>query len=181
MRNYNDTYSNPTKYEIGRDDFDNEILSHTVFEPNKTVFEVGCGNGRFLKKLITMYPSLELCGLDTSQNGIDVCSMKLSGEFICDDILRYDPILQYDYVMCFNTLEHFTNPEDVLSKIVELTKPNGTVYLTIPNIDTDTCKDHVQWWSVESFSEFVSDYFDVKSCELIDNDQNILLHGILGQ
>jgi 2-polyprenyl-3-methyl-5-hydroxy-6-metoxy-1,4-benzoquinol methylase len=175
MENYVDTYSDPSEYEVGRDSFDRAILENIDLPVGATLLEIGCGNGRFLKLLGPKYPGILLSGLDSSYTGIETCQSLLTGDFICADILNYSTHTKYDIVMCFNTLEHFQSPSDVLRKIKELTCRDGQIILTVPNKATDRCADHLHFWDVKSFTALCSEFFSVDECYLIDNDQNIIL------
>jgi SAM-dependent methyltransferase len=174
MDNYVDTYSDPSVYETGRHEFDDEILT-MPFQPGNTLIEIGCGNGRFLKKLQAKYPTLKISGLDSSQTGIDACRQVLDGNFICGDITRYEISDKYDYVLCFNTLEHFRNPNLVMRKLKELCHNASILYLTVPNADLDLCDDHMCFWNQEQFKAFAFNYFPRLHCFPFDQNQNLFL------
>lgn len=41
---------------------------------------------------------------------------------------------EFDLVLCFETVEHFSQPELLISELGRVTKPGGTMILTTPNI-----------------------------------------------
>ena len=164
-------------YDTGRGGFDSEILSNIELSDYADIIEVGCGNGRFLKELIKAYPTAAVTGLDASPYGIDDCKEEIKGDFICADILRYEPRRQYDAVMCFNTIEHFQNKHIIIHKLKELLRPGGFLILTVPNAEMDLCENHYNFWNVHTFEKFLEYQILVTQCFLIDDNQNILLTG----
>lgn len=167
-----DTYSDKRSrdsYNIGRNEFDSAILEHVKLSDNSTVLEVGCGDGRFIRNLIKTNHTLIITGLDASAAGINCCK-DIGCDLICSDILNYDPNKKYDYVLCFQTLEHFSSPDEVIEKLKSLGK---NIIVSVPNKEMDKCTDHIQFWDVSEFELYMNTYINGKAI-LIDSNQNIL-------
>lgn len=165
-----DTYSseeNRKQYSLYRDAFDYEILKN-IPELSGSIIEIGCGDGRFIKKLSKHFPDLSITGLDYSTDGIDICKKEIKGNFIASDVMQFEG--QFDYVLCFQTLEHFENPDEVVTKMLTLGK---RLIISVPNKDYDRCQDHLQFWTVEEFEQYMNQFIYGHAI-LIDGDQNIL-------
>lgn len=164
-----------TTYEVGRHEFDNAILQN--IEVKGSIMEVGCGNGRFLDKLQMTNPKVKIAGLDSSEAGIAVCRQRVQGEFVCADIQTYATDARYDFVMCFNTIEHFLNPYLVIANMIRMLKPKGRLILTVPNADMDRCQDHRWFWNHRELSMLMGQYFNFFTVQMIDGKQNLLAKG----
>jgi len=167
-----DTYSDQASrdsYNIGRNEFDSAILEHVKIPNNSTVLEVGCGDGRFIRNLTKVNNTLKITGLDASDAGI-YCCKDIGCDLICCDILSYSVTDKYDYVLCFQTLEHFSNPDEVVEKLKSLGK---NIIISVPNKELDKCTEHLQFWDVTEFEKYMNTYINGKAI-LIDSNQNIL-------
>ncbi len=91
---------------------------------------------------------------DSSASASQICSyhqcdlnLPISGTR--DDLL--------DFALCFETLEHLTNPYVCLSEIKRILKKEGVLYLSIPH---DSCTHNTIYpgllYPVENFKEFLS-------------------------
>lgn len=100
---------------------------------NKRVLDVGCGNGLILKELVKQN---EVHGIDVSTKllrqakkiGIKTlyCNLDKKG------ILPYKKH-HFDTILLFEVFEHVFSPKSLLEKCFRVLKPNGTIYMTIPN------------------------------------------------
>lgn len=46
---------------------------------------------------------------------------------------EHDPELPYDTVLCYDVLEHLYDPSAVLRRLAAITRPGGTLQISIPN------------------------------------------------
>ena len=101
----------------------------------KHCLDIGPGTGRwlqFLKKQSASY----LGAIDISQESLDRC------EILCDKTQKADVENEpcdyesdyFDIVISFMILEHLRDPENYISEIARVTKNNGIILMTIPNI-----------------------------------------------
>jgi SAM-dependent methyltransferase len=95
------------------------------------VLEVGCGAGFLLSEV----PSDQRSGVDLSEEllakararlGPAVSLQKANAEELPFEACRFDR------VFCSEVLEHVLHPDQVVSEIVRVTKPDGRIVLTIP-------------------------------------------------
>jgi 2-polyprenyl-3-methyl-5-hydroxy-6-metoxy-1,4-benzoquinol methylase len=104
--------------------------------PEAAVLELGCGaggTGALALKAgkaatwvgIEMFEpmALEARGVLTTVHVGDVETM----------VLPYAPAT-FDVLVCSEVLEHLTNPDATLRRLVELVKPGGRIYASVPNV-----------------------------------------------
>jgi SAM-dependent methyltransferase len=97
------------------------------------IVDVGCGYGpifqRLPKDLNNTFIGFDGANIDTN---FEYHKADLSYDFFANDLSR-----KADYVFCFETLEHLTNPYHCLIEIKKLLKEDGILYLSIPNRKTE--------------------------------------------
>lgn len=78
---------------------------------------------------------------DVSHRMGEVCRQRLRDANFTDfewcAVVDYDfqfPSEEFDAVLCFETVEHFDDPERLIGELARVTKPGGTVLITTPNV-----------------------------------------------
>lgn len=113
-----------------------------IFPVQGTVLDLGCGTGGYAYALAQM--NYQVQGIDFDQGMIDIARRKnanldLSISFKQGNMLELDEIDTYDGIYCIgNTLVHLNNHNEifeVLGKIYDALKPEGTFILQIVNYD----------------------------------------------
>lgn len=100
---------------------------------NKTVKDIGCGSGAVLKKINEKSKFKKMYGTDISKfsqsfikkNGITPIQLDLT---ILEDL---DKLPKTDYTLALEILEHLSNSEEVLLKLLDSTK--DTLIFSLPN------------------------------------------------
>jgi len=93
----------------------------------KSVLDVGCGQGSFLKELQTEFPDIRAHGIDISRTAVELARKRMpDGQFYVVDITEtfLDDIC--DLVVCSEVLEHI--PDDLLA-LQNLKKMTGKYLL----------------------------------------------------
>jgi 2-polyprenyl-3-methyl-5-hydroxy-6-metoxy-1,4-benzoquinol methylase len=154
-----------------RDKFD--IFDNYVFSNNKTILDIGCGSGYFLKfgqnRGWTCYgiePSKQAANY-AKNNGINVINEKFKKELFQENI--------FNVIHMNQVLEHIPYPEDTLNDIFALLKDDGIVSITVPN-DFSPLQNllvenlnYKQWWVSPPFH---LNYFTVDSLETLLKKHN---------
>ena len=111
------------------------LLDHIL--PFSTILELGSASGEMTHFLqVTL-----LCEVYIVQKN-PVSSreaIKYAKEGICDNILSLSWVdkfsqIKFYYVLFSNVLEHITDPDLVLEKVIHLLKDSGTILVSVPNI-----------------------------------------------
>jgi 2-polyprenyl-3-methyl-5-hydroxy-6-metoxy-1,4-benzoquinol methylase len=108
-----------------------------------TLLEIGSAPGEFLATIGLKF-GYDVHGVEYSQSGVEVnrahfekCGLPPEniqlGDFFDDAFLETNRG-RYDMVLSRGFIEHFTDPEAVIDRHVELLKPGGTLIITIPHL-----------------------------------------------
>jgi len=92
------------------------------------VLEVGCGKGRFLRRLANDFPNVTLSGLDVSEKMLS--SLPLSVTPLKGSLLDIPcPTNFYDFVFCVEALEHAVNIAGAIRELCRIVAPNGMLVI----------------------------------------------------
>lgn len=103
----------------------------------RAVLDVGCGTGVFGRDLLAARPNLEMWGIDPEPAVASLAEQNLS-RFVCGffpaDLTQASERPRFDCVTFNDSLEHFVDPWDVLTRTRDVLSPTGVVIASIPNI-----------------------------------------------
>ena len=100
---------------------------------NKSILDVGCGEGHFLASVAKHLPHKKLVGIDVSTPHLAKCHPNI--DFKLNDIINFSLDHQFDVVFSDNVIEHIA-PSDLsmhLASVRSALKPDGTFILIMPN------------------------------------------------
>ncbi len=131
----------------------------------KTILDIGCGMGGFIQ--VAKRKKWEAEGVEFNKQAVS--SLKKKGFKIYQDYLenvKFDK--KFSCVSMWNLFEHLDNPKSMLRNIKKILKPNGLVFVLVPNINglvnTILRKDavafagntHLNFFSVQTLNKFFS-------------------------
>lgn len=105
------------------------------------LLDVGCGLGFFLKKM-REFGSWEAFGCEISPEGAGYARDTLGLPNIFNGRLEDGPFKErsFDLVTLWDVLEHIPDPDPLLSRVRELLKPGGMVFIHTPNVQLQLWK-----------------------------------------
>jgi 2-polyprenyl-3-methyl-5-hydroxy-6-metoxy-1,4-benzoquinol methylase len=110
------------------------------------VLDVGCGDGNFLFNLREVYPTIDLHGLDVNidaaERNLIHCNVKLWK----GDLAGFSPGTLFDIINCSQILEHLEDPTDLIRIFDKFLKPDGIVFIDVPNIQSRSFKYFRSYW-----------------------------------
>lgn len=110
------------------------------------VLEIGFGDGSFLEALARK--GWDAYGIDISDEALEMARSKVGLSVMKGELLDCGMEESFfDVVVMRHVLEHITNPGETLVEIRRILKQNGTVYITVPNIDSiEACIAGDKWF-----------------------------------
>lgn len=112
-----------------------------ILTPNseKNFIEVGCGGGKWLVYSKKRF-AFNVSGIDFSSEGCKLAqraaeTANIKANIFCGDFFSFDfRRKKFDVVFSDGFLEHFSDPQFVLSELDRLVKPGGLLITIIPNL-----------------------------------------------
>lgn len=174
--------TNPVSRTLVRN-FMQQILNTVKETGSKDVFEVGCGEGHILG-LLAIH-GLKPRGCDISESSLAVASQEIEQRSLTipvqnKDIYTLSPEQDScDTVVCCEVLEHLTDPDKALDKLLSITKkdlivsvPREPIWCLLNIVRgkyleaLGNTPGHYQHWSKKSFTQLIeakADIISVKS------------------
>ena len=137
---YDARYDNTQTYSPQFEQYVNGLVAHLVNERGvrgKTVVEVGCGKGDFIRRLVE-YPGAEISaiGFDPTYVGPEVSHggrLRFERNFYDEDAAS----VPADVVICRHVIEHVPKPLDLLRAVrrAVASRPNALVCFETPSVE----------------------------------------------
>lgn len=110
-------------------------------DSGKKLIEVGCARSAVLP-LFAKEMGFQVAGLDYSPNGCEQTRLILQREGVVGEVYNCDIfsipddlIEQFDVVVSFGLIEHFSDTKRVVAALSKLLKPGGLMFTNIPNMN----------------------------------------------
>lgn len=110
------------------------------------LFDLGAGWGHFM--LAGKELGYDVYGVEISEQPYLYCvnDLKLPVDHI--DFFEMDEAKKFDLITMWDVLEHIDKADEFLAKCAKLTKPNGYLFLQVPQIDSYFAKRHKDNWKM---------------------------------
>ncbi|MGQ9769637.1 MAG: class I SAM-dependent methyltransferase [Thermogutta sp.] len=112
-------------------------VRHILCRPGIKILDVGCGNhSPSLTK--RFYPQCHYTGLDRDRWNRDEDDDALMDEFYTIDLEKPHELIRipndnYDIIFCSHVLEHVTQPQAVLERLIPKLRAGGAIYIEVPS------------------------------------------------
>lgn len=116
-----------------------------TYLPNGRVLDIGCGSGIYLSQLKAL--GWAVSGIEISSKAAAVAKAQYGIDVFCGqptDAPFEDE--SFDHIHINHALEHFPDPFSVLKKVKTLLKPNGTLYIEVPNVESQGAAAAGPYW-----------------------------------
>lgn len=112
-------------------------VRHILCRPGIKILDVGCGNhSPSLTK--RYYPQCHYAGLDHDRWNRDEDDDALMDEFYAIDLEKPHELIRipndnFDIIFCSHVLEHVTQPQAVLKRLIPKLRTGGAIYIEVPS------------------------------------------------
>jgi 2-polyprenyl-3-methyl-5-hydroxy-6-metoxy-1,4-benzoquinol methylase len=138
-RNYSNTLDNIAQVFSEDAGFEQTLMKYKILEIEKfckgmSMLDIGCGVGAITKALCPRFNNVT--GIDGSEIKIEKAKKHNSASnitYICTLFEKFDPNMQFDFIVAANVLEHVDNPQYFLKKIRTWLASRGRIVITVPN------------------------------------------------
>lgn len=105
-----------------------------LLSKTKKILDIGCGGGVLIKKLKTMFPELELYGVEPNVDYSELARRRSGAEEIKTSYFSrklFD--LKFDGIVSSDVMEHVDNPREFLRDIKHSLKVRGFLFIEVPS------------------------------------------------
>ena len=111
------------------------ILSRCSLD-KKNVLDIGCGGGILSEELCKQ--GAKVTGIDSSSKSISIAKQHAEQnnydiKYINKSIFEITDLGIYDFIICFEMIEHINEPNDLIKKIKELSSKRSGLFLSTIN------------------------------------------------
>lgn len=133
--------------------------------PRGQMLEIGCGDGDFL--VLAEREGWQVTGVEYAAAASDRARKRLKqGEVRCGELSDAKLAAeQFDLCVISDVVEHVRSPRDFLQEIHRVLKPNGTLFIATPSIDSWSARIMQQKW-MEFKAEHLT-YFDRQNLQTL--------------
>ncbi len=166
-------YGNSYKNGINDIPFTRKALLYKKELKNKSILEVGCGQGSFLISVSKSFKTKKLTGLDVSLPPLDVINSFPNINFIETNITDFNLNEKYDIVYSNHVLEHMA-PLDLdshLNSLKKILNPGGKLIVNMPNrlFGPSDVSRIIDFSYTNKFPAIGSHFFESTYEEIIEN------------
>lgn len=105
------------------------------FKEGGSALEMGCYKGEFTKKILNYFSKITV--IEGSSDLVKDAKENIQNDdkvsFVNTMFEDWIPSEKYDSIFLLHTLEHLDNPIEILKKIKSAIKPDGYLFLVVPN------------------------------------------------
>jgi SAM-dependent methyltransferase len=132
----------------------------------KSLLDVGCGNGEFLREVNRVIPEVSLAGADISQAVIKQNRTRMPDmEFLTLDLDNASLPKKFDVVVCMEVVEHCADYRKAIKRLAEMT--DKRLFITVPCgplFEIDRRVGHTRHFTAEEIENALKDsgFKDIK-------------------
>ena len=150
-------------------------LINSFNTPTKTILDVGCGTGDFLK--VCQNHNWQVTAIEPNQDARKLAKEKLNST-ILDDLLKLNQENQFDIITLWHVLEHVPNLEEYIIQLKKLLKPTGRLIIAVPNHKSYDAQYYKNFWAAYDVPRHLW-HFSPKSIEMLFQKINLKLEKTL--
>ena len=128
-----ETKNDSNFWDQSRNRLFNSLISQEQQKKKKIDFlEIGCGTGNLIKSLLE-FSNLNITGTEIYLKGLFYAKKRIpSADFIQIDISKNILNKKFDFIVCFDVIEHIENDLKAISNISSMLKTKGKFIISVP-------------------------------------------------
>ena len=146
------------------------------------VMDLGCGTGHMLQAISDTWqhrgiePLPTLFGMDQARAAISQArNVVPHGHFTVGSIYQMSYLdASFDLVFSTETFEHLDQPNLALREATRICQPGGHIILTVPDGEQDDWEGHVNFWSMTTLHDFLSQTLHVDEIRRVDEGRVLM-------
>lgn len=144
------------------------IIREKVIEKRgvSDLLDIACGHGEFINKL-RKNVKINVDGIDISKTRVKFLIDQGISASVGKGEKTGKEDNSYDFVTCFECLEHVVDPVKVIEEIYRILRPSGYVIISVPYKKRCECDTHVRIFDENSVSVLVEKKFEIENIILI--------------
>jgi len=166
----NDACNRNDEYEEQSSQHLSNIFKHCInpaFEKLGKMLDVGAGTGVLVN--VAKKFGWDATGIEFNKTAVEIGKKKFRINLIQGNLYeleKFFPEENFDLLSFYHVFEHIINPKSYLEYITKFLKPNGYMFVTVPNILSDDFIKQGDKWSYLHVPAHIS-YFNCKSLDEI--------------
>jgi len=141
------------------------------YTDGKRVLDLACGTGRGAQMMSQEGRAREVVACDIDPDAIRYAQLRYGNAnttFAVQDGLNFHPTQRFDVAVCFETIEHVSNPETLLQNLANILQPDGVLLVSTPiskcDVDPSPCNPyHKQEWGLLAFQQVIAQSFHIRN------------------
>jgi len=130
---WDEVYKNEFKHGKHRTDLERFEKVSGMIKDGTNVIDIGCGSGEFVQFLHERKKNCKITGIDFSKVAIDEAKKNYRDcEFFAGDVMSLSNFSDLDYAVCFETIEHLSEPSAFIDEVNKILKKDGIFFLSTP-------------------------------------------------
>ncbi|MDG5491078.1 class I SAM-dependent methyltransferase [Psychroserpens sp. SPM9] len=111
----------------------------------KTLLDIGCGTGDFLKT--AREDQWKVYGIEPNESARNIANQKVEQDVFDTNHLSQFETQTFDVITLWHVLEHLPDLEEYLTQIQRLLKPKGRLVIAVPNFKSYDAKYYQNFWA----------------------------------
>lgn len=152
-------YENASGEQVFRTEYQAEIVLGLDIPQNAKILDFGAGKATTLERVLKRRPDLESHVFDVSNDYVDHWQAWVPHENQATYALPTYWENRFDLITAHFVLEHVANPVDVLRDLARCLAPDGRIFFSVPNAETNTgdllVADHLSHFTRSSLEQML--------------------------
>ena len=147
-------------------------LINSFNSEEKTLLDIGCGTGDFLKA--AQDNDWHVSGIEPNHSARDIANKKTNNSVFNTEKLQQFKERSFDIITLWHVLEHLPDLEEQIMVLKKLLKANGTLIIAVPNHKSYDAKHYKNFWAAYDVPRHLW-HFNQKSIASLFESENMTL------